>query len=64
MLIITLPQEVDLNTYTDEYSFALKKLITAKMDGKPIEAVAQAAPTKEFDLEALLAQSLQMANSK
>lgn len=64
MLISTLPQEVDLNTYTDEYSAALKKLIDAKMDGKTIEAVAPVAPTKEFDLEALLAQSLQMAGSK
>ena len=60
MLIGTLPSDVDLFQYTDQYSEALKKLIADKKAGV-IHEFAPAPATKEVDLVEQLMASLKAA---
>ena len=60
MLIGTLPSDVDLFQYTDQYSEALKKLISDKKAGV-VHEFAPAPATKEVDLVEQLMASLKAA---
>jgi DNA end-binding protein Ku len=60
MLIGTLPSNIDLTQYTNEYGAALKKLIEDKRAGIVITAPV-AAPVKEVDLIEQLMASLKAA---
>lgn len=57
MLIDTLPKDIDLSAYTNEYGAALKKLVEDKKAGVVITAAAP-APAKEVDLVDQLMASL------
>lgn len=60
MLIDTLPKDVDLASYTNEYGAALRKLVEDKKAGVVVTApVAQ--PTREVDLVEQLMASLKAA---
>lgn len=58
MLIDTLPQDIDLASYHNEYGEALKALIKAKKSGEEIPVVAESKSTPEVDLLEQLMASL------
>jgi DNA end-binding protein Ku len=62
MLIDTLPKDVDLASYENEYGKALMKLIEDKKAGIVVSPT-QAAPTKEIDLIDQLMASLKAAET-
>jgi DNA end-binding protein Ku len=62
MLIDTLPKDINLGSYQNEYGEALKKLVADKKAGKVIEAMP-VAPPKEVDLIEQLMASLKAAQA-
>jgi DNA end-binding protein Ku len=63
MLADTLPKNIDLAPYKNEYGAALKELIANKKAGVTLQQQPQAAPTREVDLVEQLMASLKQAEA-